>query len=363
MTGWTPELLGPCPSLWERLKQAEKPIYLYGMGDGADKIRMALERYAIPLAGVFASDEFVRGHSYAGFPVERYSAVRERHGTELIALLAFGVHDEKMLSVLARMEGECELYAPDVPVVWDGTLFDRDFLAAHSRAFSKVWDALGDEQSRQVLLHVLRYKITGRIPFLRQAESPLQEGWSLLKLSGQERYVDLGAYNGDTIREYLAQTGGQYRQILALEPDPRNFRKLERNLEAWGIHADIRQAGAWSAPGEQLLKPGRGGRNPAFGREGIPVAVESVDGLLAGARVDLIKLDVEGAEGQALAGAAQSISTWKPRIILSAYHRNEDLYALPLRLLELYPGYRLYLRHHPAVPAWETAYYCIAGQV
>ena len=66
MRDWSPDLVRETRSLWERLGESGLPIYLYGMGDGADKIRRALERYGLAPAGVFASDGFVRGHAYAG---------------------------------------------------------------------------------------------------------------------------------------------------------------------------------------------------------------------------------------------------------------------------------------------------------
>ena len=56
-------------SVWERLKAESRPIYLYGMGDGAVRILAAMRSYEIPVAGIFASDEFVRGHDFAGYPV------------------------------------------------------------------------------------------------------------------------------------------------------------------------------------------------------------------------------------------------------------------------------------------------------
>ena len=84
-------------SLWTYLQQTKKPIYLYGMGDGADKILRVLERFGVSISGVFASDEFVRGHSFHGFVVEKLSAVRARHGKDFITLLAFGTFRETAL--------------------------------------------------------------------------------------------------------------------------------------------------------------------------------------------------------------------------------------------------------------------------
>ena len=73
----------------------------------------------------------------------------------------------------------------------------------------------------------------------------------------------------------------------------------------------------------------------------------------------LIKLDVEGCEREALEGARKSITQHKPKLILSAYHRTEDLLELPLLIREMNSGYKLYLRHHPYIPAWDTNFYCI----
>ena len=65
----------------------------------------------------------------------------------------------------------------------------------------------------------------------------------------------------------------------------------------------------------------------------------------------------EGAEREALRGAAQTIARWQPRLNVACYHRNEDLFGLPLLVHTLNPAYRLYLRHHPYVPAWDVNLY------
>lgn len=54
-------------SSWEKLQAETRPIFIYGMGDGAEKIMRVFREKSIPLAGIFASDEFVRGHSFAGY--------------------------------------------------------------------------------------------------------------------------------------------------------------------------------------------------------------------------------------------------------------------------------------------------------
>jgi hypothetical protein len=72
----------------------------------------------------------------------------------------------------------------------------------------------------------------------------------------------------------------------------------------------------------------------------------------------LIKFDVEGAEAQALRGCRRLITEQHPKLCVSAYHRNEDLFALP-QLVQSMGDYQIYLRHHPYIPAWETIYYFV----
>ena len=93
----------------------------------------------------------------------------------------------------------------------------------------------------------------------------------------------------------------------------------------------------------------------------VMIPVESVDHVLNGAPCTLLKLDVEGAERMALEGARHTIEKYQPRISLSAYHRSEDLYELPLLLRDMCADVRLGMRHHPYVPAWETNFYVTFG--
>ncbi|MBQ3930876.1 MAG: FkbM family methyltransferase, partial [Firmicutes bacterium] len=84
--------------------------------------------------------------------------------------------------------------------------------------------------------------------------------------------------------------------------------------------------------------------------------LRSLDSVLAGRRADFIKMDIEGAERNAVQGAAGTIKTFRPRMLVAAYHRTEDLFAVPEAVLSIRPDYELYLRKDPAVPAWGVNY-------
>lgn len=342
------------PSCWDSLAKTKKPIVLYGMGNGADSILDVLQQRGIRAQAVFASDGFVRGHSFRGFQVRSYDEVCQEFG-EFVILLSFAVHDSDMLGRIQQLSKLHELYAPDVPVAGDG-LFTREYLAQHEAEFDRAYQLLADEPSRKVFREVLRFKVSGNPAHLFCCQTDKDEAWQLLNPSTQEDYADLGAYDGDTIRELLAHTGGCYRRILALEPDEKNFRKLSRNTAGF-VNTDLLQVAAWDRPATLPLSK-RGGRNSRVAPQGEPVRADALDNL-ANHPVSLLKLDVEGSEARALDGARKTIRRDRPKLYLCAYHRNEDLFALPLQLESICPGYRIYLRHHPYVPAWETNFYCL----
>ena len=332
-------------SVWDRLTSAKLPIMLYGMGDGAEKIMKELEKRNLSVSEIFASDEFVRGHSWNGYKVRKFSEICEMYD-DFIILVAFGVHDEPTMNRLYEMSKSYELYAPDVPVVGEGA-FDKAYFNEHKEDFETAYGLLSDEQSKKVFECSLKYKISGKIEYLKQMETEASEAYNnLLKLGENEVYADLGAYDGDTIREFL--TYAKAERIIALEPDRKNFKKLLKKTD--GIEAY--NAGAWSADCEMSFAT-RGGRNSKVGGETI-ISMRSLDSVLSGDKVTYVKYDVEGAEFEALLGSKEAIRTHKPKLFCAVYHRNEDLFRIPLLIAELNPGYKLYLRHYPYIPAWET---------
>ena len=354
-------------SAWQNLVQADKPIVLYGMGDGAVKILRVCSRYGINIADIFASDGFVRGHSFEGYRVKRLAEIEAIYG-DFIILVAFAVHDEPTMNRLYELSERYELYVPDVPVAGEG-LFTPEYACAHEQEFETVYNLLADEQSKKVFSDVLNYKISGKLSYIKNCTTQKDETYrQIIQPRQDECYVDLGAYDGDTIRELLSYTAGRFEHITAFEPDVKNHKKLVAKLSESLKTEDVQHVQALNIGAHceetTLYFQGRAGRNSALSQNAqaskvIPVPVNSVDNILNGAKATLIKFDVEGAEHNALLGCAETIRLHAPRLIVSAYHRNEDLFDLPLLVHRLNPHYRLYFRHHPYIPAWDTNLYAI----
>ena len=341
-------------NVWETLKSSEKPVLLYGMGLGAEKIMSVLGEYGVRIDGVFASDEFVRGHSFKGFKVMKYSEACERYD-DFNVVLCFASRLDGVIENIKKINGKHTVFAPDVPVTGGG-LFSREFIAQNEDKFDLVYNSLADGESRRVYLDILNFKVSGKIEYLLNSFCDKSEVYrDILKLNENENIIDLGAYDGDTIREFLEATGGGYDYITALEPDEKNFKKLLKNTEEM-FNISCLNMGAWDKK-DTLIFSKKAGRNSKLSAEGAGVEVIDVDSLEL--TPTFIKMDIEGAELKALCGAEKTIKKYAPKLYVCAYHRNEDLFTLPLKILELNKDYKIYFRHSKYIPAWESNFYCV----
>lgn len=340
-------------NVWNILKNSSKPTVLYGMGLGAEKIMDTLSVYGVEISDIFASDEFVRGHSFRGFKVLKYSEVCKKY-EDFNVVLCFASHLDSVIERISKINKEHCVFAPDVPVAGGG-LFSREFIEENEEKFDYVYNNLADEESKRVFIDILNFKVSGKIEYLLDSFTDKNEIYrDILKLSNSENIIDLGAYDGDTIREFLSVTDGQYSYITALEPDEKNFNKLLKNTEEL-FDISCLNMGAWDKK-DTLIFENKAGRNSKLSSSGKATEVIDVDSLELSPT--FIKMDIEGAELKALSGAEKTIKEHKPKLYVCAYHRNEDLFSLPLKIWELNPDYKIYFRHSKYIPAWESNFYC-----
>lgn len=354
--------------LWGHLGFVNRPIVLYGMGDGAEKVAAALESRGLEIEDIMASDDFVRGQSFLGHRVKTLSEIDRDYGGDAMILISFGTQiPEVMEHIYEIKKDRPEMFAPCVPVAGD-TLFDLEFARAHKAELQSVYKMLADEQSKKVFENVIRYKLSGDIDLLRDIETPSEEKFDLLNIGAEETYVDLGAYDGDTLVEFLNETTMQFKKLYAMEPDSKSYRKMKRRLYMLSPAVfECYNVGAWSENNTALFSL-NGGRGSRAAKDGEPprrtsrireVKMMTVDSMLQGNEATYIKIDVEGNEREALRGAEHTIAEFKPRLNVALYHRSEDMYELPLLIAKLNRRYRFYMRHHPYIPDWDTNLYCI----
>ena len=267
----------------------------------------------------------------------------------MLVLICFGTKRPEVLENIWRIAAEQEVLAPEVPVYGD-EIFDSAYYLQHKDELDKVRSLLADELSVKTFDILIENKLSGRIDILKDCETTEEEETSLLgPVKGC--FLDLGAYNGDTVAKYCSAFRG-IDNIIAVEPDIRNFRKLEANTQ--GLNIRLINSLISDSEGEVFIG-GKGGRGISESREGRNlIHTDTVDNILSGERPAFIKMDVEGNELKALAGAAGTIGKYKPAMHIAAYHKSGDLFEIPLRVLELNNSYKIYLRHTRHIPAWDT---------
>lgn len=351
--------INPSNDLFQRLAAEQsspspRAVLLYGMGNGADKIVAHLSSKAIPVAGFFASDGFVRGQAFHGKTVLSFSEVKARYArNECVILLAFGSARPDVLQAIQNVADTYELLVPDMPVC-GGPVFDAAFYTAHKDEIMAARALFADESSKKLFDGIIDFRLSGSLDTLLDAVSE-KSAWDYLKASPRpiRRIADLGAYTGDSARDALARFPLSF--ILAAEPDRRNFRKLSQWRDTLpDLEIECHQVAICDLVGTADFDDS-GNRNAGLctGKARVTVNTATLDSLLYGRAVDYVKYDIEGTEAAALAGSARTIDAHTPALRVALYHRSADLFSIPLQLQKYADRYHFYLTRERSVPAWD----------
>ncbi len=340
---------------FEALACESLPIVLYGTGNGADAIIKKLNEYNIPIAGIFASDNFVRNRKFHNIKVLSYADICQKYD-DFIIVLAFGTNDSIVLNNIRKYSKQHKLYAPDIPICGNN-FFTKEFYNKNKAHFENVYSKLADTESRRIYENIINYKISGKVEYLFDSFANKHLIYSdILNLSDNETIVDIGAYCGDTIKEFTEYTGGKYNHIYALEPDSKNFLHLKKNT-AGQKNITLYNIGAWSKK-DELAFANFNSRNSHISDTGTVIKVQDIDSLISD-KITFIKMDIEGAESHAIEGCSKTIKKYKPKLYICSYHKSEDLFAIPESILQIESSYKVYFRHSPYIPAWESNFYFV----
>jgi len=371
------------------------PVVLYGAGSAGKELLPILRLHGVNPACFCDSNPSRSGELYCGLPVISSSELRRNHKNSLI-FITIGAHRDQIRQQLVDMgcekdkilsiaDQEAMIYYTHL-AQW---LWPEADLKAHADDLQAVYELLSDQKSREIFTSRIALFVRGadyrsfrtfiselsdigpfqgtsfqecRCSTNYDRESYLQFNNDLITLSEHEVLVDGGAYTGDSTIEFIqacVKNKASYRRIYCYEPDPQIFDELQTNVARYDSII-LRPYGLWSHSAtirfadSSILRPGStrivsvyGDHTDLSGSEsGITeISTTSIDEDLADETVSIIKMDVEGAEMEALRGAKKTIVRCRPKLIISAYHKRDDLFEIPLLIHKMVPEYKIYLRH------------------
>jgi len=217
--------------------------------------------------------------------------------------------------------------------------------AARQSEFARIRNLLADEISRSLFDGILAYRQSGNIaecpvPSLEDEYTPI----GLPRFAEPLRIIDCGAFTGVAIHKFL-KAGYEIASFVAFEPDPANFAILaSRNFPV-----DRRiclPLGTWSTT-RQLSFASNGSMASRLSDAGdTTIQCVALDDILHGEKINLIKMDVEGAEVETLRGMRNIIEQQNPHLLISAYHAPEHLYEITDLITSWNLRYKFHLRVH-----------------
>lgn len=217
----------------------------------------------------------------------------------------------------------------------------------------EVIDILEDEESCRVYTRIIQewvrneYKY-GQLDDIFTEPQYFVEG--IIKRDAIRNFADCGAYDGDTLDDYVAYIGENgFDKVYLFELSKENCKKLINNIELkykTCIDKLIVENKGVSDRNEKIeyFDEDEGSRLTEKGNtEG---EIISIDSYFNNIEVDFIKMDIEGEELKALEGAKNVIKNQSPQLAICIYHKPEDIYEIPLKIREFKSDYKIYIRHH-----------------
>jgi FkbM family methyltransferase len=233
----------------------------------------------------------------------------------------------------------------------------------HVDDIRKTFNLLADEESRITYLTQLKWRIIANFDGLSgRSMQPQYFPEDIFSLSSDEVFIDCGAFDGDTVKKFRQHSNDFFKQIIAFEPDPLNFQTLSTYVQ--NLSVDIKEKvtlyqNAIGKEENKLKFAGTGTASSLLSEKG-DIEVDSVylDKVLCNFTPTYIKMDVEGAEFDALSGARKIIERTSPILGICVYHRQDDIWRIPLLIQSFSKNYKLFFRSYDE-EGWELVCYAV----
>ena len=286
-----------------------------------------------------------------------------------ISILITTQHYKKIYQQLLKRGFQKIFAVTEYRLLNDGYFKNKQNLKKIKKNALKVMDILEDERSKEIMVTLIKNWFDFNVDEVGYEEIFTNDQYypaGIIKLTDNESFVDVGAYNGDTVFDFLKRTNNNFDSIFAFELDNKNFKEMELSVDK--LEPNLKRKiklynlGLLDEEKNVYYETGGSGMQSTF----INVINTANDcgktirlsDVLKNEKVTFIKMDIEGSEPQALSGAEEIIKKQKPRLAICVYHKPEHLWEIPLYLKKIVPEYKIYIRHHTPLE-YETVCYAV----
>ncbi len=344
------EISHRCVAIDDVLRNVDQAIVFGGGGSGKHAIRV-LQSLGITVIRVCDNDRKKQGDTVCGIPIMAPEQLREYKTTIVFVASDWGGDIGRQLKQLG------------IKYYYFGFAFDFERWKSHyvpeqilgsAEEIEAAYALLSDEPSRATYRALLKYRLTLDSAFFLPADFPQYYHPLVLPEAG-DIILDGGAWSGDTVLDFVRELDRDCT-IYSFEPEAGNYQKLlatiqEEKLELVVIPCHI---GMWyettTLSFDTSVENSMQYHVSDSGDQKIEVT--TIDDFVRerGLKVNVIKMDIEGAEVNALRGASETLVRDRPKLMISAYHEPDDMWKVPLMINSINPDYRCYLAHHGQSP-------------
>lgn len=329
---------------------------IYGAGGYGQQVARAMRAQGIAVHA-FIDRSAAPGRTIDGVPVVAKDAVSPADAAGQVAVVAinnFQTPVDEVVTWTGSLFADT-VFVPELPDLIDPALGNywqgaRDLVVRHADSIQRLHDRLADETSRRIFADLVTFRQRAAPRFHPPVDRDNQYFARDLLLAKDELHViDCGAWPGDMIGSAHA-AGQRIGHWYAFEPDPKNFADLAKVARDAGLAgASLFPCGVGDRTGMVSFAAGSADASRAVddataGATSVPIV--RIDDVIEAQRIDMIKLDIEGFEAQALDGMAGTLERHRPRLCMAIYHKPADLWELPLRIADAFPEARLAIRQH-----------------
>lgn len=229
-------------------------------------------------------------------------------------------------------------------------------------AIRRAFQLWGDDASRSEFVDQIRWRLHLDFDGLpRPVDHEIYFPNDLVEVSQDERLVDCGAFDGDTLETFLGNHGPTFERYFAFEADPANFARLKRYVSNLAPELSAKVTVYPLAVGARRQKvsfDAMGTEASVMGRGELEIDCAPLDEILEENQVTWIKMDIEGAEPEALQGSQALISKHTPVLAICVYHQQNHLWDIPLLIESISSGYSFFLRPH-LLESWDLVCYAV----